>query len=131
VSSIAQEWRAFRQDAPGHRFCNHYHRRHNHSRAGRAVRIGLGVALLAGEIVLLFIPGPGLLVAVFGLGLVAGESGKLANLLDRAELPVRRRARSAKRWWDARSTVAKVGVVAAAVALAAPIAVYFTWRLFG
>ncbi len=131
MSSIVHEWRQFKDDSPGHRFENHYQRmRQEGSRVGKIVRIGLGVLLLAGAIVLLFIPGPGLLVAVFGLALVGGESKTMSRWLDRAELPVRRRARQTKRWWDARSLGAKIGLVAAVVAVAAPIAIYMAWRIF-
>ncbi|MEJ7600606.1 MAG: PGPGW domain-containing protein [Kofleriaceae bacterium] len=96
----------------------------------KAVRFGalaLGALLVAGGIVLLFIPGPGLLISVFGLGLFAGQWRGLARVLDRAEPPLRRRARAVKRWWKARSRpfqVALITVVVIAVASAA----YFAWQ---
>ncbi|MBA2539786.1 MAG: hypothetical protein H0V17_09145, partial [Deltaproteobacteria bacterium] len=66
---MTSEWRSFRDDTPGERFSNHRQRmRRNGTRAGAVARIGLGVLLVAGGILLLFIPGPGLLVALFGLG---------------------------------------------------------------
>ncbi|MEO8704926.1 MAG: PGPGW domain-containing protein, partial [Kofleriaceae bacterium] len=128
VSQLAQDWSAFRQDSPGHRFGNHYKRmRQQGSRAGAIVRLGLGVLLVVAGIVMLFIPGPGLLVALFGLGLLGGESKKLAGVLDRIEPVMRRWGRAAKRWWTARSMVTQ-DVLIAAVIVSAGVAAYGAYQ---
>jgi hypothetical protein len=48
--------------------------------------IGCGLILLALGLVLLVLPGPGLLVAAIGAALIAGESLTIARLLDRVDL---------------------------------------------
>jgi hypothetical protein len=48
--------------------------------------IGSGMILLALGLVLLVLPGPGLLVAAIGATLIAGESLTVARLLDRLDL---------------------------------------------
>src|SRR5512138_1700897 len=127
TSSVAAEWRAFRDDRPGARFANHHRRMRQHgTRAGAIVRIGLGAVLVAGGIVLLFIPGPGLLVAMFGFALFAGESKALARALDRCEPPVRRRARQVARWWRDRSRRAQVALGSIPV-IAAAVVGYGAW----
>lgn len=124
LESARHEWHCFRDDRPGRRFANHHERAHRSpSKARRAARIAVGAALLAGGVVLLFIPGPGLLVMLFGVALVAGESKRLASLLDRAELRTRR-------WWKHASKPARVGVVGAAALVAAAVLAFMAWRFF-
>jgi hypothetical protein len=48
--------------------------------------VGLGLILLALGMIMLVLPGPGLLVAAIGLALIAGESMWVARLLDRVDL---------------------------------------------
>jgi hypothetical protein len=97
---LREEWKAFRRDEPGQRFTGHYRRlRESGSIKVRVVGIALGAVLVAGGVVLLFMPGPGLLFLVFGLALLAGESKTLAGWLDRAELPVRRVLGFLRRRW--------------------------------
>lgn len=102
MAKLAAEWHAFRADGPGERFRHHYDRSQQNSRAARAARTLVGILLVAIGIVLLFIPGPGLLVALFGFALLSSQSHVLARALDGAETRGRRvaervRARI-KRW---------------------------------
>lgn len=53
------------------------------------IMVAGAVVILVG-IVLLPLPGPGMLVVVFGAALMAGHSLAIARLLDRAELNLRR-----------------------------------------
>ena len=85
MARLAAEWHAFRADRPGERFRHHYERSQHTSRAARIARAVLGVVLVAIGIVLLFIPGPGLLVAFFGFALLSSQSHVLASALDRVE----------------------------------------------
>ena len=119
MTNIARHWRAFRSDPPGRRFANHFSRMRRGSWVGAIARVGLGLALVVAGIVLLVVPGPGLLVMLFGVGLIAGESQRFAGLLDRAEPQVRQRARRARRWWLARSLAFRVAMVSASCAIAA------------
>ena len=127
LEGLAEEWHAFRDDSPGQRFENH---RKRMRRRGKAVRIGalaLGALLFLAGIAMLFLPGPGILFAVFGLALFAGQSRILADKLDRAEPPMRRRARAVKRKWEALPRPAKAFFITIAVALAAT-ALVLGWR---
>jgi type II secretory pathway component PulM len=99
IAEMKHEWRQFRHDEPGERFCNHRQRMQHKSRKHAAVSLALGVLLLAAGTVLLFIPGPGIPLIVFGLALVATHSRRLSLLLDRGEPALRRVGhRIAHRW---------------------------------
>ncbi|HEU4611640.1 MAG TPA: PGPGW domain-containing protein [Kofleriaceae bacterium] len=100
------------------------HRPRRHS----ALALGLGIVLLAGGVVLLFIPGPGLLLILFGLALVASHSERLSRLLDRAEPALRRSGRRAKLRWQAAPSRAKVGLVLGLVSAAGAFLVV-AWRI--
>lgn len=52
--------------------------------------VGGGLILLALGMIMLVLPGPGVLVAAIGLALIAGESMWVARLLDRVDLCVTR-----------------------------------------
>lgn len=80
------------------------------SRKHAAVALALGVLLLAGGVVLLFVPGPGLLLIVFGVALLGSHSRKLSAKLDRAEPKLRKRGRRIARWWKALSRASKAAV---------------------
>jgi uncharacterized membrane protein HdeD (DUF308 family) len=90
-SSLAAEWRLFRADSPGERFCNHYQRARRASKAKRIIQLLIGVILVLAGIVLCFIPGPGLLVMVFGFALLSSMLQPVARALDRMEVWLRRR----------------------------------------
>lgn len=78
-----------------------------------------GAVLLAGGIVLLFIPGPGLLLIAFGAALIARQSLWLAKRLDRLELVLRKLARKARTLWKRSSTAARAAIVAGTTILTA------------
>ena len=83
---LAHAWHQFRDAEPGHRFHDEHERVR---RAPRIVRVAVslaGLALIGGGVVLLFIPGPGLLAIALGLALVAGTSRHFAHALDDAEV---------------------------------------------
>jgi hypothetical protein len=115
ISDVKREWRAFKHDEPGVRFQHQHERLQKRSRALRVGLAAAGVVLTVGGIVLLFIPGPGLLVAVFGLALLAGLSNALAKLLDRAEPPLRHEAKLLRRGWHRLAGPAKVGLAGVAL----------------
>jgi hypothetical protein len=132
LDGLKQEWDAFKAAPPGTRFVTHHHRAQQHSsRAGRVARAGLGVVLLAAGLVMLVAPGPGLLFALFGLGLLATTSERLARALDRIEPRLRAAGRAVQAWWERRSLPAKIalaGIVSLGVVAAA---IYAAWRVFG
>lgn len=115
-ADIRDEWHLLKDDSPGRRFQNHRERMLHGSRVLAMVRAVVGIVLLAAGVVLLFIPGPGLLVIVFGLALLAGMSASLARVMDRAEPAIRHGAHRSKERWAARSTAGKSALVAVVVA---------------
>lgn len=94
---LATEWRALRADTPGERFRHHYERSRKHSHARRILGAVAGIALVAAGLIMLVIPGPGILTAIFGLALLSSQSRWLASKMDRAEPVVRRRASELRR----------------------------------
>lgn len=89
LHDLATEWHLLRADAPGERFRHHYERSRKHSHVRRIVGGLLGVLLVVAGFVMLFIPGPGILTAIFGLALLSSQSHWLASRMDRAEPRVR------------------------------------------
>jgi hypothetical protein len=97
---LGREWDEFRQDRPGERFRHHEERlRQPEYTALRRLALVFGPVSIVAGVVMLFIPGPGLLFVVLGLALLCGRWRWLARQLDRAEPPVRRRARSWRDRW--------------------------------
>ena len=91
--NLKQHWREFKSDPPGSRFTRRYERhRRNHRGLLQSVLTiaGAMLAIVAG-LIMLVLPGPGLLALLFAAGLIAEESLFAARWLDRAELWLRRR----------------------------------------
>ncbi|HEY4179145.1 MAG TPA: PGPGW domain-containing protein [Kofleriaceae bacterium] len=128
-AKLQHQWREFKNDQPGKRFENQHDRMAKESRGLLVAQTVIGALLLVGGIILLFIPGPGLLLMVFGLALIAGISRSLARLLDRAEPPVHRAAHRAKLWWKHASTAVHAALIAGAgvIASAAAFVAYRVW----
>lgn len=129
VAHVKREWHAFKGDRPGRRFRNQRNRMRNGARWLMVAQVSFGVLMLVGGVALLFAPGPGLLLIVFGLALVAGVSRKLAAVMDRMEPPVRRGGKRAKAWWD-RSALATRIALGAVAALGAAGLFYAMYRLW-
>jgi hypothetical protein len=80
----------------GQRFRAHYDRLQQRPHMMRTLlMVGLGLLLLALGLLMLVLPGPGLLVGFAGAILIAGESRRAAQLLDRVDLGL---TRAWKRW---------------------------------
>ena len=119
-------WRTFEKAPAGERFERlHEAQKEIGGWTGIALTL-LGGLLLLGGVVLLFIPGPGILFIAFGAALVAQRSLWLARNLDSIEVLARRTARRVFRLWKAASTPVRglVVLVAAATSLAAVYGVY-------
>jgi hypothetical protein len=127
LDDVKHEWRQFRDDEPGKRFGNHRERMHQKSRTHAAVTMALGVLLVAGGIVLLFIPGPGIPLIVFGVALVATHSERLSERLDRVEPRLRDGGQRARSWWSELPVAGKVGLVTCAVLVATAL-LMATWK---
>ena len=116
LDELKKHWRTFRDAKPGKRF------EKLHARSASPPPIvfyAAGAVLLAGGVVLLYIPGPGLLLIAFGGALIARQSLWLAKRLDRLELLLRRFARKARSAWRRSSVAVRGAVVTAAVIVAA------------
>ena len=127
LEGLAEEWHAFRDDSPGQRFANHRQRMRRKSKPVRIGALALGGLLFAAGIAMLFLPGPGILFAIFGLALFAGQSRILADKLDRAEPPVRQRTRAIKRKWSGLPRPLQAALIAIAAMLAIA-AIVLGWR---
>ena len=92
VERLKKAWRQLKQGTPGERFAKFHARRDAMRRSGpwKYIFPPLGFALVAIGIILLPAPGPGMLVILVGLTLLARESLMVARALDWAELRVRR-----------------------------------------
>jgi hypothetical protein len=129
IARFEHQWHEFAHDKPGQRFENQHRRL---KRGGRALPVGMavvGALLVAVGVFLLFVPGPGLLVGVFGLALLTGASSRLARALDRIEPVVRRWSSRGKAWWSQASIAVRIVICAIAAAIAGA-AVYGAYRLW-
>jgi hypothetical protein len=120
---LAEQWHAFKADPPGVRFRNQYRRMQSNGRAAFVGLIAIGAVLVLGGVALLFVPGPGLLLIVFGLALLTGVSKRLARVMDRIEPPVRRLAGRAKAAWKRAPVPVKLLLGFAAIAIGAALCV--------
>jgi Putative transmembrane protein (PGPGW) len=112
LEKLKKSWQTFKRASPGHRFERQYQSR-KRSAGSSIVLTGMGLLLLAAGIVLLFIPGPGLLLIAFGGGLIARQSLPLARRLDRLELVLRKVGRKSRRSWERSSSVVRVAIATA------------------
>lgn len=119
--SWSSYWNGFKNSQPGHRFQDFYEKRQQDRQDGniwrRVLFVGLGLCLSIGGIILLGMPGPGLLVIALGLALVAGESRRMARALDWLEPLLRRIAHGLKIRWQALRPIQRGLSIAAAVVL--------------
>ncbi len=115
LAEVRQEWHRFRDDKPGERFYNHRQRMQKKSKKHAAVSMALGVLLIAVGVVLLFLPGPGTPLIVFGVWLVASHSGVLSKRLDRAEPMLRQRGHEIAHRWKALPRAQTVAVIGSGV----------------
>jgi len=127
LAEVKDEWKHFKHDHPGERFRNHRERMKDKPRGHSIVMLIVGVLLVVGGVVLLFMPGPGSLLIVFGLALIASHSKRLSELLDRAEPAIRRTAKRLVRRWKAMPGTAKLSLIFALGLLAVAFALG-TWK---
>ena len=134
IARTKQSWRRFKGSEPGHRFQDRYRRRqqseHGWRDPSRLFYVVGGLVLAVGSLLLGVLPGPGMLTFFLGLGMIAGEFGPAARLLDWAEVGARRLARWVKRIWRS-SAAGKVMVVSVAAICAAAILYVAYLLLFG
>jgi hypothetical protein len=115
-AQLERSWNVFRKAPPGRRFEAMHEARKEAGGKPRIVFAVIGALLLAGGAVLLFIPGPGLLLIAFGAALIARRSLRLARTLDRLELGLRSLARRARALWKRSSVPVRAGLLAVCTA---------------
>ena len=92
IQRLKAGWRELRHGKPGRRFRDRYERRRNERRHPGEHKwsvIVVGALVILAGIVLLPLPGPGMLVVAAGALLMAEESSALARALDALEVRVR------------------------------------------
>lgn len=92
--SLKKRWRAFMAVPRGQRFQAHHRRTHRADAKPwtRYLAVAAAVVVIALGIVMLVLPGPGLLVMLGGAVLLAEESAFVARALDRLDLAAARLA---------------------------------------
>ena len=100
-SGIRQQWRMLIEQPPGERFLAAYdeQRRRRRARWIGPVFWVLGLLLCLIGLVLMPAPGPGMLIVLLGLSLIARESRRLALALDAAELRLHALLQRLRRAW--------------------------------
>jgi uncharacterized membrane protein HdeD (DUF308 family) len=86
---LSHAWHQFKHGAPGRRFVDEHDRVADRSHMARVAIIFLGSVLIGAGVVMLFIPGPGILAILFGLALIASGWRRLAAWLDLGEARMR------------------------------------------
>lgn len=108
-----QGWQRLLHSRPGRRFRERYQRHAADSPARRRWSAAGAVGVILLGLILMPFPGPGTLIVIVGLALLAGISGRVAGLLDAAELRLRRAGQWLQgRWRQApRAVSALVAVI--------------------
>lgn len=112
LTELEKSWQAFKSAPPGSRFERLYAARRSSGESSGIVFTVIGVLLVAGGVVLLFIPGPGLPLIAFGAALIARQSLWVAKRADRAERALRSLVKKARRFWRRSTAVVRAAVVA-------------------
>jgi len=127
---IRRDWKEFKNDTPGKRFLNRFEKteRTPGLRGWRIAIMVVGLLVAAAGIVLMPLPGPGILIVALGAAMLSQGSKGMARVLDWLEVRARKLAEKAKRAWTAAPMPIK-----GAVALLAVIVVtgfgYLTYRM--
>lgn len=92
LDAAKKSWRELKAGQPGRRFQDRYARRREAARGplGKCAFVCLGVLVLLAGIVLLPLPGPGMVVVAAGAVVMAEGSRTMARTLDSLELRARR-----------------------------------------
>jgi hypothetical protein len=112
LETLKKRWKEFKKAPPGERF-EQMHRAGRESGLPlvRIVMVIAGVAMIVGGVVLLAIPGPGLLVIAFGGALLAQQFLWVARKLDRLELVLRNLYARGLRFWKGSSTPVRASIL--------------------
>lgn len=100
----SQRWKRFKQSTPGQRFQQYFKRRQQTrpSPMWRLLFVSISILVMAVGLLLLAVPGPGIVVFVVGATILARESLTTARILDWSELRLRSLACKCIKWWRRR-----------------------------
>ena len=86
--SVRRQWQHFKATPSGRRFQTRHRMRRAHGGgvARKLLISGLGLLIVLAGIVMIVLPGPGMLAIVIGAALIAEESLFAARMLDRIDL---------------------------------------------
>ncbi len=114
-NAFKRQWRTLKTAPAGERFMRSYTNRHDTDRSWwrRALSIGFALIVLVIGLIALPAPGPGTLVVILGLGLLARDIKPAARALDWLELRLRKVWHWLRRTWRNAGTLARVGMAAA------------------
>ena len=135
LTTLRRHWHDIKEAPPGCRFKMMHEKRRrdrgNASKLQRWLMLPAGIALTLAGIFFLPAPGPGTIVLIIGLAMLASESIKVATLLDWVEVRLRAVARRAKRFWHSINTPMKVAVIGAVLTVALVVTVAAAMWVFG
>lgn len=135
IERAKENWRRFKQGKPGHRFQDHHHRcqRGYGSRSYLRGLFGIvwGLLVVVGGVIAVPAPGPGWLIILLGLGMIAGESLSFARSVDRAEVRLRQLARLVAGAWAISPVPVKVLIVLTILACATALGYGMYCLIFG
>ncbi|HUR42125.1 MAG TPA: hypothetical protein VM240_13250 [Verrucomicrobiae bacterium] len=87
---MKQQWKAFFRDRAGERFVHRYERTKNYGPLRRGLTLFGGGVLVVVGLILMPLPGPGILIAAVGGAVMSGQSRRVARWLDAVEVWLRR-----------------------------------------
>ena len=123
IERAKENWRRFKQSEPGRRFQDHHHyyqRGYGRKSYLRVLlRIFWGLLVVVGGIIAVPGPGPGWLIILLGLGVIAGESLFFARSIDRVEVSLRWLVRLVVGVWTTSPTLVKILIALTVLAFAA------------
>ena len=130
IEGLKRTWEELLRSEPGRRFQD---RNDRHRMRGlrewnreRILKPLVGVAIIVPGIIMIPAPGPGAIIVILGLALIADEFRPVAIFLDRSELGLR--AAYAKIWGSA-STAQRV-IVTLLTTIACAVACYWAYLYF-
>jgi uncharacterized protein (TIGR02611 family) len=113
-NKLKQYFHDLLEDTPGERFQRQYRRRQQSSENSllkKILFIGGGVIVIAAGIVDLPFVGPGTVLIIIGLGLIAQESLRLSKFLDRLEVKLREYMSRINNRWKGVSAINKTVII--------------------